>query len=81
MEVGEISDPVPMKTEDQKDAYRLLLLKERTTPHRANMKEDYSRIQEWALQAKQRKVVDEWINEKARETYIRIIESRRLQFF
>jgi len=74
MEVGEISDPVPMKTEDQKDAYRLLLLKERTTPHRANMKEDYSRIQEWALQAKQRKVVDEWINEKARETYIRIID-------
>ena len=74
MEVGEISDPVPMKTEDQKDAYRLLLLKERTTPHRANMKEDYSRIQEWALQAKQRKIVDEWINEKARETYIRIID-------
>jgi len=74
MEVGEISDPVPMKTEDQKDAYRLLLLKERTTPHRANMKEDYSRIQEWALQAKQRKVMDEWINEKARETYIRIID-------
>ena len=74
MEVGEISDPVPMKTEDQKDAYRLLLLKERTTPHRANMKEDYSRIQEWALQAKQRKIVDEWINKKARETYIRIID-------
>lgn len=74
MEVGVISDPVPMKTEDQKDAYRLLLLKERTTPHRANMKEDYSRIQEWALQAKQRKIVDEWINEKARETYIRIID-------
>jgi len=74
MEVGEISDPVPMKTEDQKDAYRLLLLKERTTPHRANMKEDYSRIQEWALQAKQRKIMDEWINEKARETYIRIID-------
>jgi len=74
MELSEISDPVPMKTEDQKDAYRLLLLKERTTPHRANMKEDYSRIQEWALQAKQRKIVDEWINEKARETYIRIID-------
>ena len=74
MEVGEISDPVPMKTEDQKDAYRLLLLKERTIPHRANMKDDYSRIQEWALQAKQRKVVDEWINDKARETYIRIID-------
>jgi len=74
MEIGEISDPVPMKTEDQKDAYRLLLLKERTTPHRANMKEDYSRIQEWALQAKQRKIVDEWINDKARETYIRIID-------
>jgi len=29
MEVNEISNPVPMKTEDKKDAYRILLLKEK----------------------------------------------------
>ncbi len=74
MEVGELSNPVPMKTEDQKDAYRLLLLKEKREPHRASLEQDYSKIQEWALQDKQRRIVDDWINEKARKTYIRIID-------
>lgn len=75
MQVGEISNPVPMKTEDQKDAYRILFLKEKTQPHRANMKDDYGRIQEWALQQKKVKTIDDWINDKAKETYVRIIES------
>jgi peptidyl-prolyl cis-trans isomerase SurA len=72
MEVGELSNPVPMKTEDQKDAYRLLLLKEKTEPHKASLEQDYAKLQEWALQDKQRRLVDEWINAKARKTYIRI---------
>jgi peptidyl-prolyl cis-trans isomerase SurA len=74
MEVGELSNPVPMKTEDQNDAYRLLLLKKKTEPHRASLEQDYAKIQEWALQDKQRRIVDKWINEKARKTYIRIID-------
>lgn len=74
MEVGEISNPVPMKTEDQKDAYRLLLLKEKTEPHRASLEKDYTKIQEWALLDKKQKVIDKWINDKARKTYIRIID-------
>jgi peptidyl-prolyl cis-trans isomerase SurA len=75
MTVGDISNPVPMKTDEKKDAYRILKLIEKTQPHRANLKEDYSRIQEWAIQQKQMKAIDEWINEKAKETYVRIIES------
>lgn len=72
MKVGEVSNPVPMKTEDQSDAYRIVMLKEKTTPHRANLRDDYSRIQAWALQEKQKKAVDQWINDKAKSTYIRI---------
>ncbi len=74
MEVGEISNPVPMKTDDQKDAYRILLLKEKTEPHRASLEKDYTKIQEWALMDKKQKVIDKWINDKARKTYIRIID-------
>lgn len=74
MKVGEISNPVPMKTEDQKDAYRILYLQKKTQPHRANMHEDYAKIQEWALQQKQRDAIDAWIDEKAKDTFIRIIE-------
>jgi len=72
LKVGEISNPVPMKTEKQKDAYRILYLKEKTKPHRANLKDDYPKIQQWALQQKQKVVIDEWVNEKSKQTYIRI---------
>lgn len=74
MEVGDISNPVPMKTDKQKDAYRILKLLEKTQPHRANMKIDYPRIQEWALQDKQRKAIDNWINKQAKQTYVRVVE-------
>ncbi len=75
MTVGEVSNPVPMKTEDHKDAYRILLLKEKTQPHRANLHDDYSRIQEWALQQKKMVAIDEWVDDKIKDTYVRIIES------
>jgi len=74
MNVGEISNPVPMKTEDKKDAYRILLLKEKTQPHKANLVDDYTRIRQWALQDKQMKTMDEWIDSKVKDTYVRIID-------
>jgi peptidyl-prolyl cis-trans isomerase SurA len=73
MEVGEISQPVRFLTEDKKEeAYRLLYLKMRTEPHRANLKDDYNKIQAWALENKRQKVIDDWINEKLVKTYIKI---------
>jgi peptidyl-prolyl cis-trans isomerase SurA len=74
MEVGDISNPVPMKTEKQKDAYRIIKLLEKTQPHRANLKTDYPRIQEWALADKKGKAIDKWINNKAKQTYVRVID-------
>ena len=74
MEVDEISNPVPMKTEEKKDAYRILLLKKKTPPHKANMHDDYIRIQQWALQDKQMRAIDKWIENKAKSTYVRIID-------
>jgi len=72
LKVGEISNPVPMKTDKQKDAYRILYLKDKTKPHRANLEDDYPKIQQWALQIKQKKIIDEWVNEKSQNTYIKI---------
>ncbi len=72
MKPGEISNPVPFKTEDGKDAYRLLYLEKKIPPHKANLKQDYPKIEQWALQEKQRKAIDNWIDEKAQQTYIRI---------
>ncbi len=69
---GEISNPVPFKTDKQKDAYRLLYLEKRIPPHKANLKQDYPRFEQWALQAKQRKTIDTWINQHAKNTFVRI---------
>lgn len=73
MDVGEISNPVPMKTEDKKDAYRILLLTKKTQPHKANLADDYTRIRGWALQDKQMRTIGEWIDNKVKNTYVRII--------
>jgi len=75
MKQGEISNAVPFKTDDQRDAYRILYLEKKIMPHRANLKTDYDKIEKWALMAKQQKAVDNWINEKAQNTYIRISKS------
>lgn len=72
LQVGEVSIPVLMETEDGKEAYRLLYLKKRTLPHRANMREDYDQIQGWALNDKQGQKFKEWVDKKAKKTYVRI---------
>jgi len=75
LKVGEISKPVPMTTDEGKQAYRIIYLKSRTEPHVANLKEDYDFIQTAALSKKKIKVIEEWIQKKAAKTYIRIDES------
>lgn len=72
MKPGEISASVPYTTEDGTQAYRVLYLKLRTEPHRANMKDDYNKIQEWALENKKAKVTAKWIETKSKTAYIRL---------
>ncbi|MGD0711303.1 MAG: peptidylprolyl isomerase [Bacteroidales bacterium] len=74
LKVGEFSKPVPMKTDDGKQAYRILYLKSRTEPHRANMKDDYDFIQQAALKQKQSKASQEWVKKEAAVTYIHIAD-------
>lgn len=74
MNPGDVSNSVPYTTEDGTQAYRVLYLKLRTEPHRANMKEDYNKIQEWALESKKSKVIAKWIESKSKGAYIRIGE-------
>jgi peptidyl-prolyl cis-trans isomerase SurA len=72
MKPGEISGSVPYTTEDGTQAYRILYLKLRTEPHKANMKDDYNKIQDWALENKKGKVISKWIETKSKTAYIRL---------
>lgn len=72
MEKGAISNPMITSTREGDQAYRILLLKSRTEPHRLNMKDDYQRLQELAQADKQNRILEQWRNKKKALTYIRI---------
>jgi peptidyl-prolyl cis-trans isomerase SurA len=72
LKVGETSNPVPFATEDGTQAYRLLYLKLRTEPHRANLKDDYNSIQEWALNKKKQEAISKWVSEKSKTAFIQL---------
>jgi len=77
LKVGEISAPVLMKTDRGKQEYRLYYLKLRTKPHKANLDEDYARIQQMALEKKQMEAMNDWITKKAESSYINILDEYR----
>ena len=77
LEVGDISNPVLYENEEGKQAYRILYLKNRTKPHRANLIDDYNEIQNWALEDKKNQTIKKWISNKISKTYIRLNEEYR----
>lgn len=72
MPVNDVSEPVKLLGTDNKASYRIVQLKTRSTPHKANLKDDYQRVQQIALVQKQNKAVDDWIKKKVNTTYIRL---------
>ena len=75
MDVGDISEPYETTDHNNKVCYKLLMLKSRTEPHRANLKQDYLLLQNMALQKKNQEVMQNWYREKKESTYIRVDNS------
>ena len=61
-----------MTSKDGKQAYRIVYLKTRTSPHRANLTDDYQKIQAITLAKKQQEDIQEWIKRKSADTYVHI---------
>lgn len=72
MKVGEYSQPVPYTDERGKKAVRIAFLKSRSEPHRENMKDDYDRIAQRALEIKKQGVLEKWFAEKIPTFYLLI---------
>lgn len=76
MNPGDISDPEIYSTPDAKVGYRIVMLKSRSKPHKANLHDDYQLIQAAALAKKQQKVINAWINRKLKEgVYVHVDKS------
>ncbi len=74
LEDGEISDPVPMTTNDNKDAFRIVMVKNRIEAHRANINQDYDMIQSAALQLKKQNAIEKWVRARANRAYVHVDE-------
>lgn len=60
LKVGQYSQPVEFTDESGKKGVRIVYLKTKTEPHRMNMKDDYNRISELALEEKKNEALDVW---------------------
>lgn len=72
LEVGEMSGPVLVTTQTERQGYRVLKVIERTQPHRANLREDYQTIQEMAGMELRQETLDNWVKTKINTTYIKL---------
>lgn len=74
MQVGEVTPVMQYIGPDAKQAWRIVQLKSRTDPHKANMKDDYTKLMNMASFEKQKKAIKEWIAKKSKTTYIKLDE-------
>lgn len=73
---GKVSSPdIYMDMMKRKEGVRIVRIKDRTVPHRANLKDDYNFIKKAAESNKKSEIISDWINQKIKKTYIRIDES------
>ncbi len=71
-EEGEISEPRAYNPSDQRvnRAFRIVRLDRHIPEHRANMRDDYDRLRDFALQEKQNRILNEWIEGLRDDVYV-----------
>lgn len=72
MQVGTISKPISYRAEDGSDAVRIVYYKSKVKPHRANLRDDYQKIQAAALGEKRERIVAKWFENAVNDVYIDI---------
>lgn len=72
MKVGNISKPLTYRTDDGKDAVRILYYKKKLPPHEANLKDDWNRIQSAALAEKKDKALEKWFTKARKDVFINV---------
>jgi peptidyl-prolyl cis-trans isomerase SurA len=72
MKVGTISKPLTYRTDQGKEAVRILFYKSRMAPHQASLKDDWNRIQTAALNQKKNGILEKWFNKARKDVFISI---------
>ena len=74
MHVGEISDPFTMQLRNGKVVCAIVKLKNKINSHKANVADDYEQLYDIVSSQRKQEVIEKWIREKQRTTYVRISE-------
>ena len=69
---GDYSKPHIFYNDRHDQSCRIVYLRNRTVPHKANLKDDYGRIQDVALAQKKQIKIQTWITSKLHSFYMRI---------
>ncbi len=72
LNVGDVSKPFEAQDDNGQTVYKIILLKTKTQPHKANLNDDYQRIQDLAIEKKKASHMELWIEQKVKSTYIKI---------
>ncbi len=74
MKVGNITKPIQFRMSSGKEAVRIMFYKSKTAPHQANLKQDWQKIQDAALNEKKTKAEAKWVKDSKEKVYIYIEE-------
>ncbi len=74
LKIGEISDSFEATDDKGKHVYKVVQLISKTEPHKANIKKDYELLKNMTMQYKQNEIIDDWVQDKIGNTYIKINE-------
>jgi peptidyl-prolyl cis-trans isomerase SurA len=72
LSIGQYSQPSEYTDERGKKGIRLVQLVSRSEPHRENMKDDYNKIAQRALEEKKGEALEKWFNTKIPTYYIMV---------
>jgi peptidyl-prolyl cis-trans isomerase SurA len=76
LKINEISDPFEsVGTESKQTVFKIVKMINKIESHKANLQNDYQLLAEQFLAKKKEEVLEEWINERQTNTYIRIDET------
>jgi len=72
LKVGQYSKPFLSKDRMGSQVYKFMYLKSRVAPHKANLEQDFAKIQEAAKQDKVNRKLSEWFEARKENTFIDI---------
>jgi peptidyl-prolyl cis-trans isomerase SurA len=77
LSVGQYSQPAEYTDERGRKAIRIVYLESRSDPHRENMRDDYNRIAQRALEEKKNEALEKWFASKVPTYYIMLDDEFR----